>query len=310
MDLHTTLASVAGALGGRGLRRETLPKAKLHIVDQLILERTTELSKNPLWPVARPLLYRYFHYKQAVAMADRIAAMSGWDAMSHISALLSLELTVTGRHNIPESGAFILAPTHPTGIADGIAVFDLLKEQRPDFAVFANRDALRVNPRFADLIIPVEWRASEKSHAKSRDTLEATARAFSADKAIVLFPSGRIAYWHEDKLTERPWQPSVVALARRFEVPVVPVNMTARNSGLFYLLSRYSNELRDMTLFHELLNKKGRAVSLTIGRPIAPDALDGDANEVAARLQEHAVAALARDPEATYGAPPSPAGTG
>src|SRR5690606_9771246 len=121
-------------------------------------------------------------------------------------------ISTRGKENIPASGAFILAPNHPTGIADGIAVFDLMKDVRPDMAIFANRDALRVNQNFRDLVIPVEWRPGEKSHAKSRDTLEASARAFAAKKAIVLFPAGRIAYWHHDRLTERPWQPSVVAL--------------------------------------------------------------------------------------------------
>ena len=110
--------------------------------------------------------------------------------------------------NLPASGGFILAPSHPTGIADGIAVFDFLKTARPDMAIFANRDALRVAPGFRDLIIPVEWRQGEKTLSKSRDTLEMTARAFSGKKVVVLFPSGRIAFWNEGRLTERPWQSS------------------------------------------------------------------------------------------------------
>ncbi|WP_173934211.1 1-acyl-sn-glycerol-3-phosphate acyltransferase [Chelativorans sp. Marseille-P2723] len=297
MGFHATLMSVVGVLKRD---REATAEAP-HIVDQLIAERTIHLSRHPLWPLARPALYRYFHYRQAVAMADEIAQLSGWGAMDFISRLLSLDVSVTGGENIPERGAFILAPTHPTGIADGIAIFDLMKEKRPDMAIFANRDALRVNPRFRDLIIPVEWRPNEKSHAKSRDTLEMTAKAFAEEKAIVLFPSGRIAYWHEDKLTERPWQPSVVALARRYQVPVVPVNMAARNSGLFYLLSRYSTELRDMTLFHELLNKKGRSIHMIVGRPIASSLLsEGEPAEVAARLQQHTVNALAENPDAEF----------
>ena len=301
MDFHTTLMSVAGVLGNRVFRRDAAAaKEPPHIVDQLIAERTVHLSQHPLWPVARPLLYRYFHYRQALAMADEIAELSGWDAFTYISRLLSLNVSARGTEHIPEQGSFILAPAHPTGIADGIAIFDLMKERRPDLAIFANRDALRVNPRFRDLVIPVEWRAGEKSHAKSRDTLEMTAKAFSQNKAIVLFPAGRIAYWHQDRLTERPWQPSVVALARRYRVPVIPVNITARNSGLFYLLSKYSTELRDMTLFHELLNKKGRAFEMTVGRPIPPERLEGEPAEIAAALQAHAVARLADDPTAEF----------
>lgn len=302
MDFHTTLTSVAAVLENRVLGRGLDAPGRPHIVDQLIAERTTHLSQNALWPLLRPFLYRFLHYRQAVAMADEIAALSGWDAFDRISRLLALDVSASGSENIPSRGAFILAPNHPTGIADGIAVFDLLKSARPDLAIFANRDALRVNPQFRDLVIPVEWRPTEKSHAKSRDTLEATARAFGDGKAIVLFPSGRIAYWNRDKLTERPWQPSVVALARRYRVPVVPVNITARNSGLFYLMSRYSTELRDMTLFHELLNKKGRVIRMVIGRPIMPQQLDlGESAEIAARLQEHTVQRLRVDGDAAYG---------
>lgn len=300
MDFRTAPSAFAEAFAatpsvGGGLRDS------VHIIDQLIEERATHLSRHPLWPLARPLLYRLFQYRRAVEMADDIAGLSGWDAMTYLSTLLSLELSVTGIGNIPASGGFILAPSHPTGIADGIAVFDLLKEVRPDMAIFANRDALRAAPGFRDLIIPVEWRQGEKSHAKSRDTLEMTARAFAGGRAVVLFPSGRIAYWHEGRLTERPWQTSFITLARRYGLPVVPARITARNSGLFYFLSKYSTELRDMTIFHELLNKTGRAFSIIVGRPVPAAALGGDAAEVAAALQRHTVERLAADPDAEYG---------
>lgn len=297
MDFQTTPSTFVEAFGADSV-------AESHIVDQLIAERATNLSKHILWPVLRPMLYRIFHYDQAVAMADRIYPMSGWDAFEHISALLSLDIAVNGLENLPrpgtESSGFILAPNHPTGIADGIAVFDALKQVRPDMAIFANRDALRVTPALRDLIIPVEWRPGEKTHAKSRDTLETTARAFAENRAVVLFPSGRIAFWNDGKLTERPWQTSIVALARRYNFPIIPAHITARNSGLFYFLSKHSTELRDMTVFHELLNKKGRKFSITIGKPIAPELLAGESADVAARLQQHTVHALAADPKAEF----------
>ncbi len=271
-----------------------------HVVDQLIAERATRLTAHAAWPLLRPAFYRALHYRQAVSMADAMAEMSGWDAMTYLSDLLKLQVNVRGSENLPAFGPFILAPSHPTGIADGIAIFDMLSRTRPDMAIFANRDALRVAPRFRDLIIPVEWRQGHKSRAKSRDTLEMTANAFRDGKVVVLFPSGRIAYWNEGRLTERPWQNSLVALARRYEAPIVPVNLTARNSGLFYLLSRMSNELRDMTVFHELLNKKRAAFSATIGRPIDPSALEGEADQLTRLLQAHTVETLANDPAAVF----------
>jgi putative hemolysin len=298
MNFRTTPSSVAEALTGSGLGERS--NGEPHIIDQLIHERATRMSRTMMWPLLRPLIYRVFNYHQAVFMADEIAAMSGRDAMTYLSGVLSLNVTATGTQNIPAKGGFILAPSHPTGIADGVAVFDLLKNIRPDMSIFANRDALRVAPGFRDLIIPVEWRQGEKSHAKSRDTLEMTARAFLGNRAVVLFPSGRIAYWNEGRLTERPWQTSVISLARRYDYPIVPACITARNSGLFYFLSKYSTELRDMTIFHELLNKTGRSFSILIGKPIAARDLEGVAADVAARQQEHTVERLADDPQAVF----------
>jgi len=303
MDSRTRPAAVADGITERWKR----DSASKHVVDQLIDERSIELSKHFLWPVAKPLLLRFFHYGQAIRMCDDIAGLSGWDAFTYLSDLLSLRIDVRGIENLPASGGFILAPSHPTGIADGIAVFDALKGKRPDMAIFANRDALRAAPGFRDLIIPVEWRQGEKSHAKSRDTLEATARAFAEKKAVVLFPAGRIAFWHEGKLTERPWQNSVVALARRYNFPVVPANMSARNSGLFYLLSKYSTELRDITVFHEFLNKTGQSFSITIGKPVGVEALAGDALEATTRLQHHTVNVLPHNPDAEFAGAPLPA---
>ncbi len=271
-----------------------------HVVDQLIAERATRLSRHPAWPLIRPILYRYFDYDLAVSMANDLAPLGGIEAMDYVARLLSLDVAVTGIENIPLTGSFVLAPSHPTGIADGIAIYELMKPVRTDVSILANRDALRVAAGLRDLIIPVEWRQGEKSHSKSRDTLEMTARAFASKRAIVLFPSGRIAYWNKDRLTERTWQPSFVALARRYNVPVVPARITARNSGLFYFLSKYSTEMRDMTIFHELLNKKNRPFSITVGKPIAPDLLAGDGAEVAARVQKHTIETLAHDPEAEF----------
>ena len=276
MDSRTTPSSFTEVLGSPGFQSVSL-EDEAHIVDQLIAERSTTLSRHVLWPVLRPFILRFLHYRQAIEMADDVAGMAGWDAMSYLSALLSLDVTVRGIENLPAAAGFILAPSHPTGIADGIAVF-------------------------RDLLIPVEWRQGEKSHAKSRDTLEMTARSFASNKAIVLFPSGRIAHWNECVLTERPWQTSLVALARRYRYPVIPARITARNSGLFYFLSKYSTELRDMTVFHELLNKKGRSFSITIGKPIEADALEGDPADVTGRLQRHTVHVLAQNPDAEFSA--------
>ncbi|TCD15909.1 1-acyl-sn-glycerol-3-phosphate acyltransferase [Oricola cellulosilytica] len=266
-----------------------------HIVDQLIEERGQTLVKHPLWPLLRPALYKMLYYDQAVRMADDVAELSGLECFEYVSRLLELDIVVEGKEHLPKDGAFVLVSNHPTGIADGIAVYDMIKDARPDLVFFANRDAVRVNQRLSEIIIPVEWRTTEKSHAKSRETLVRTSRAFSDGRAIILFPSGRIAYWSKGRLNERPWQATGIQMAKRFDVPVIPMHMGARNSKLFYLLSHRTPELRDMTVFHELLNKKGHPFRIRIGKPIDPAALDGDVQDLTVRLQQHCEHTLRAD---------------
>jgi putative hemolysin len=271
-----------------------------HIVDTLIAERGVKIVHNPLWPVMRPFLYTLLRYAKAIEFANDIANMPGFQAFDYLSGILQLDINVRYGERIPGQGGFIMVSNHPTGIADGVAVFDLLKTTRPDMMFFANRDAIRVNPRFAEIIIPVEWREEHKTKLKARETLQLTNRAIQEQKATVLFPSGRIAYWANGRLNERPWKTSAVGLARKYNLPILPVHMSARNSGLFYWFAKWSTELRDMTVFHELLNKKGDRFDFTVGNLIEPEHLSGDPVEVTAALERHTVHALAADGNAVF----------
>lgn len=298
MEIQSATSTFAGVINGRAPARTSDIEA--HIVDQLIAERGQTLVKSPLWPVLRPALYKVLHYRQAVGMADAVAEMSGLGCFGFVSDMLRLDVHVTGADNLPREGAFILVSNHPTGIADGIAVYDMLKDIRPDFMFFANRDAIRVNQRLADIIIPVEWRADHKSHAKSRETLVRTNRAFKDGRAIVLFPSGRIAYWSHGALKERPWMATGIQMAKRYHVPIIPMHLQARNSWLFYLLAHRNPELRDMTVFHELLNKTGKTFAMTLGAPINPDTLEGDVQDLTVQLQHHCEHRLKSEPDAVF----------
>jgi len=271
-----------------------------HIVDTLIAERGQKIVRHPLWPVMRPFLYTLLRYNKAIEFANDVANMPGFQSFEYMSNLLKLDINVTNAERIPASGGFILVSNHPTGIADGVAVFDLLKTRRPDMMFFANRDAVRVNPRFAEMIIPVEWREEFKSKLKARETLQLTNHAVKEGKATVLFPSGRIAYWANGQLNERPWKTSAVGLARKYGLPILPVHMTARNSGLFYWFAKWSTELRDMTVFYELLNKKGDRFDFVIGNLIPAEQLDGDLNEVTQALEKHTVYDMAADGDSRF----------
>jgi len=259
--------------GLAGMNRSGLRKAHmtLHIVDELIHERAPKLVRSPAWPVVRPVLYTVLGRNKAVRMADAIAGMAGPEALDYVSNLLSLEVAAHHLDRLPESGRCLMVCNHPTGIADGIAVYDAILRRRPDAIFFANADALRVNPRFAEALIPVEWVEAKRTREKTRLTLQGAKDAFERERCVVMFPAGRLARRNaKGQLIDPPWAPTAVSLAQKYAAPIVPVHVAGPDSVWFHLFNRFSQELRDITLFHELLNKAGKRFDLTVGPLIDP----------------------------------------
>jgi putative hemolysin len=275
----------------------SLARSRDHIVDVLIAERAPNLAASPIWPLLRPLLYSFLDYGKARRMADAIAPLPGRAALDYVSDLLSVKVAASGLEHLPRNGRLIVVCNHPTGIADGVAVFDALKAIRPDVCFYANSDAHRIARRFDEVLIPVEWVVAKRTRERTRETLMLTREALEAERCLVIFPSGRLSRKQPDgQLADPPWSSSAVSLARKYEAPILPLHVAGPWSGLFHFFNRFSTELRDITLFHELLNKQGRAFSLTLGAPVAPDALDGDAADASLRLKHFVERELAGHP--------------
>lgn len=275
--------------------------ARKHIVDVLIEERAPRLAASPLWPAARPLLYALLGYRQARAMADAVAPMTGREAFDHASSLLSLRVEVRGLERIPRVGRVVIVSNHPTGLADGSAVYDALKAVRPDLCFFANADAFRVCPGFGDKIIPVEWVEAKRTRERTRLTLQRAREAFEAERSVIIFPSGRLARrGRRGVLVEEPWAPSALSLARKYDAPVLPMHLSGPASTLFHLFDRVSGELRDITLFHELLNKRGGTFRLIVGPLISAQALDPDAGVATEAVKRYVSDVLPNDPDRAF----------
>ena len=272
-----------------------------HIIDRLIAERAPKLSGGPAWPLLRPALYAMLDYAKARQMADAIAPLPGKAALEFVSQLLSVKVTPYGMDRVPPAGRVMLICNHPTGIADGIAVYDAVKALRPDICFYANADAHRVSANFGDVLIPVEWVAEKRTRAKTRETLLQTRAAMEAERALAIFPAGKLARRGVDGvLRESPWMATALSLARKYEAPVLPLYLDGPWSTLFHFFHGFSDELRDVTLFHELLNKRGRAFSLTIGPLIAWDRIDPDAAVATEAMKAYITGVLPHHPDQPF----------
>jgi putative hemolysin len=251
-----------------------------HRLDPLIAERAPWLfSGRPRDRLALRVLMRLLGYNRTVALATVLREADTATIFRTVADLIARDVEVTGLDHIPRNGPALIVANHPTGIADGLILWHAVAPLRPDLFFYANHDILRVLPQMADAIAPVEWRKELRSHEKTRATMEFTRRAIEQGRLGVIFPSGRLAKRIGLCLHERPWMASAAMIARKFDLPVIPLNIRARNSTLFYLFDLIHPTLRDVTLFHEVLNKHRQPYRLTVGRPIPPARLPARSEE-------------------------------
>ena len=264
------------------------PGVPKHIVDQLIEERARHLQDNPvLWIAIRTFIYPLLHYRAALGMADQIAGMDGEPIFDWLLEEIGPRLEVSGLEFVPDQGRCVIVANHPTGIVDGLALYGGLKPKRSDLCFLANRDAIRVAPKLESMVVPVEWVLEKRSIAKTREMWRLTQAAFRDEKAVIVFPSGRVAQRRGGRLLDRPWHATTINLARRNQADIVPLHIEASNSLIYYAFSRISMELRDMTLFNELLNKRGKLFRLKFGPMIPQGAVSGDAETEIIRLRNY-----------------------
>ncbi|MDH2327664.1 lysophospholipid acyltransferase family protein [Cereibacter sp. SYSU M97828] len=249
-------------------------------IDPLIAERAPWLfSGRPHHRLAYNALTRVLGYPKTLALAEQYRDLPTPQLMGEVAKLIAKDIQITGLENLPRNGPALIVANHPTGIADGVILHHLIQPLRPDLFFYANSDILRVMPQMADLIAPVEWRQEKRSMQKTRETMDYTRRAIEAGRLGIIFPSGRLAKRTGLKLMERPWMASAAMIARKFDLPVIPLNIRARNSTLFYLFDLIHPTLRDITLFHEVLNKHRQPYRLTMGHPIPADRIPAKSEE-------------------------------
>jgi putative hemolysin len=278
-----------------------LVKTRDHIIDRLIAERAPRLASSRAWPVIRPTLNAILDYGKARRMADAIAPMGGRAAIDHISTLLGIKLTSRGLDRVPRSGRLVVVCNHPTGIADGVAVYDTLEPLRPEVMFYANADARRVCPRLDEALIPVEWVEEKRTRDRTRLTLAMTRRAMEEERALVIFPAGRLARWTPGKgMADPSWASTAFSVARKFDAPILPIHVDGPTSRLFHIFHQFSGELRDMTLFHELLNKRHKRFHLSVGPLISPGDLPADAGAAALAMKVYVETTLGAHPDRPF----------
>jgi putative hemolysin len=214
-------------------------------------------------------------------------------------AIDALELDVRPdrdiREIVPASGPLVVIANHPFGVLDGIILCWLVAQARPDFQVMTHR-VLHQAPEVRSRILPVDFSGTEAALQNNLNSRRRARELLDNGGALLVFPGGGVARADSafGRAVDLPWGTLTAKLALATDAPVLPVYFHGHNSRLFHIASAVHQVLRYGMLFHEVRNKMGRRIDVSMGDVIPPHRLQeiGDLRAVTdfLRTTTHALA--------------------
>ena len=170
---------------------------------------------------------------------------------------------------LPKVGAYITISNHPLGGIDGALLLKLMLEKEPNFKIIANFLLHRIEP-MKQYIMPVNPFEDHKKAKSSVIGIKETLRHLSDGNPLGIFPAGEVSTYKDGELiVDKAWEEGAIKVIRKAQVPVVPIYFHAKNSRLFYFLSKINPILRTAKLPSEVFSQKNRVIKVRIGKPIS-----------------------------------------
>ena len=196
------------------------------------------------------------------------------DPLSFLNEVLvelgvTFEIPAEDLKRLPKQGPYITISNHPLGGLDGILLMKFMLEHDPQYKVIANFLLQQIEP-LKPVIMPVNPFEDKKDIKSSVLGLKETLRHLSDGKPLGIFPAGEVSTIEDENImVDKPWEPTAIKIIQKANVPVVPIYFHAKNSKLFYWLSKINPILRTLKLPSELLTQRNKVIKIRIGKAIS-----------------------------------------
>lgn len=162
--------------------------------------------------------------------------------------------------HIPKTGRMIVVANHPMGLIDPFAVAHLIYQYRKDVCILGTK-LLRYIPQFNDRLVVTD----NFSQRISKEEYKRLVEIFESDKCIIIFPAGEVSRLTITGIKDGKWSSGFMKLAQRYNVPILPLYVQARNSWRFYLTSLLYRSLATFKLPREVFRAYGKHLNIAVG---------------------------------------------
>lgn len=229
------------------------------------LKRSPEFFQNLVFSVISKILY----IKDINNFLANHHNKTGLDFIDEFFDMLDFSYLVSAkdREKIPSEGKLIIVSNHPLGGLDGLILIKLISEVRRDVKIIVN-DVLLSITNLSEFFLPLDI----LSNTFQKENIAAISKAIGEEQAIIIFPAGEVARMSPRGIEDGKWNKGAVYFAEKFNAPVLPIFLEAKNSFLFYLVSFLNKKFSTFLLPRELFNKRGKSIRIKVGNHILPQA--------------------------------------
>ena len=217
------------------------------------------------------LLMKVFQISRLNKIYDKNKHLKDLEFLNAILDQLQIKFEIPDEDlkRLPKEGAYITISNHPLGGIDGVLLLKLMLEREPNFKIIANFLLHRIEP-LKPYIMPVNPFENHKNAKSSVVGIKETLRHLSDGKPLGMFPAGEVSSYKDGKLmVDKAWEEGAIKVIRKAQVPVVPIYFHAKNSRLFYLMSKIDPTMRTAKLPSEVFSQKDRVIKVRIGKSIS-----------------------------------------
>lgn len=239
--------------------------------------RTLIESKNPQFFQQFPdmfsagilhILEKIVHVRELEDLFTVHANKKNWEFIDAIFEHLDFTYLLSDKDKckIPAEGKLICVANHTLGALDGLTLLKTIGAIRKDVKIVAS-DLLFGLKNLSDLFLPYDIYSSKPQ----KTNILAIKESLLDEQAIIFFPAGEVSKLTLSGIKDAFWHNGPVYFARKYDVPILPIFVDAKNSLLYYLIALIHRDFSTFFLPQELFKKRSKTIRLKIGDPIPKD---------------------------------------
>ena len=219
------------------------------------------------------VLSKLVHQEEINQILKENENVTGVDFMNCLVDSFQFRIRTVGENNLPDfDDKCIFASNHPLGGADGICLASFLGNRYNRQIKYIVNDLLYFIEPLQSIFVPVN-----KHGSQGRSAAATLNDVFASQDQIITFPAGLCSRKNKGRIYDLEWKKMFVVKAVEYHRDIVPVYFEAKNSGLFYSIANFRQQLKIkfniemLFLPHELFRvkrMKKTVFTIRFGKPV------------------------------------------